>query len=108
MGSLSSLSFGAGFSLTISSHCSQPYSCEAHYCSTLLQCYQSHAPCILEMQCHGYPEVSETTLLISACMTVQKHLDVVERYDPASDKWEDICPQQRISRSFMSAVVIDV
>ena len=76
--------------------------------STLLQCHQCHVPCILEMQCHGHLEVTEEFLLLSVCMAVQKHLDVVERYDPSSDKWEDICPQQRISRSFMSAVVIDV
>ena len=52
-------------------------------------------------------EVTET-MLLSMSMAVQKHLNIVERYDPASDKWEDICPQQRISRSFMSAVVVDV
>ena len=40
-------------------------------------------------------------------VTLQKHATKVERYDPATDKWEEVC-EQPISRSFMSAVVVDL
>lgn len=40
-------------------------------------------------------------------VTLQKHATNVERYDPATDKWEEVC-EQPISRAFMSAVVVDL
>ena len=45
--------------------------------------------------------------VLMCLVTLQKHATEVERYDPATDKWEEVC-EQPISRAFMSAVVVDL
>ena len=39
---------------------------------------------------------------------MENHATSVERFDPVSNKWEQVCEETPISRAFMSAVVVDV
>ncbi len=39
---------------------------------------------------------------------MENHATSIERFDPVSNKWEQVCEETPISRAFMSAVVVDV
>ena len=41
-------------------------------------------------------------------LSLQKQATTVEQYDPASDKWENVCENVPISRAFLSTLVVDM